>query len=222
MESERMAQQSRAEATRRATIQAAAEMFAANGYANTNLADIISHPGISKGAVYFHFASKETLARATIDEQHAMSMAACRNLLDTALPPLESLISMSLLVVDQLLTSPLIRAGVRLTGEIGDARGTVADPHREWVELVATIADRAIDDGDLLPGIDSEDFANFLVAAFDGVRMWSTHGNTTRDLPIRTERLWTFVLPGIVDAPHVEYFREYVHRRWLHASLDTE
>ncbi|CAG7628482.1 TetR family transcriptional regulator [Rhodococcus wratislaviensis IFP 2016] len=222
MESERMTQQSRAEATRRATIEAAAEVFAANGYANTNLADIISHPGISKGAVYFHFTSKETLARATIDEQHATSMAACRNLLDTALPPLESLISMSLLMVDQLLTSPLTRAGVRLTGEIGDARGTVTDPHREWVELVATIADRAIDAGDLLPDTDSEDFANFLVAAFDGVRMWSTHGNTTRDLPIRTEQLWTFVLPGIVDAPHVDYFREYVHRRWGHASLDTE
>jgi AcrR family transcriptional regulator len=208
-------QQARADATRRSIIEAAAEMFAATGYANTNLDDIIVRAAISKGALYFHFTSKEGLARAVIDEQHAKAMAGCRNLLDSPLPPLESLISISSQFVAQLLTSPLARAGARLTAEIGETHGMVTDYHQEWLALVAALAERAITTGDMLPGVNSDDFANFLVAAFDGIRFWSIHANGSEDLAARTERLWIFLLPSIVHPSDLGFFREYIHRLWL-------
>ena len=43
-------------------LNAAAALFAEKGYANTTLQDIIDATGLSKGAVYHHFQSKEEIA----------------------------------------------------------------------------------------------------------------------------------------------------------------
>src|SRR5262245_25455707 len=55
-------------ATRRAEIVAAASrLFATNGFHSTSMADIISETGLSAGAVYRYFRSKEELIGATAD-----------------------------------------------------------------------------------------------------------------------------------------------------------
>lgn len=43
-------------------LNAAAALFAEKGYAHTTLQDIIDATGLSKGAVYHHFQSKEEIA----------------------------------------------------------------------------------------------------------------------------------------------------------------
>lgn len=48
--------------TRAELIQVAAERFAENGYHGTSYAELVSSSGMSKGAFYFHFASKQELA----------------------------------------------------------------------------------------------------------------------------------------------------------------
>ena len=49
-------------ADRRKNPDAAAALFAEKGYAHTTLQDIIDATGLSKGAVYHHFQSKEEIA----------------------------------------------------------------------------------------------------------------------------------------------------------------
>lgn len=44
-------------------LDAAAQLFAEKGYQNTTLQDIITATGLSKGAVYHHFRSKEEIAQ---------------------------------------------------------------------------------------------------------------------------------------------------------------
>lgn len=66
--------QKRAIATRQAVLVAAAEVFNRMGYVNAGLQEIISESGVTKGSLYFHFSSKEQLARAVIDEGCARSM----------------------------------------------------------------------------------------------------------------------------------------------------
>lgn len=58
-----MAQQERAVRTRRAVLEAAATVFADHGYTAATVADILKTAGVTKGALYFHFDSKEALAR---------------------------------------------------------------------------------------------------------------------------------------------------------------
>lgn len=56
--------QDRAELTRKRIIDAAASAFAADGYDRVTLNSLIEASGVSKGAFYFHFSSKEELALA--------------------------------------------------------------------------------------------------------------------------------------------------------------
>src|SRR5258705_4564694 len=58
-----MVNQERAARTKRNLIRSAAEVFEREGYAAASLTVISSQAGVSNGALHFHFASKEDLAR---------------------------------------------------------------------------------------------------------------------------------------------------------------
>lgn len=61
-------QQERARRTRSTIVGAAAAEFAKRGYAAASINAILEHSNATKGAMYFHFASKEDLARAVLEE----------------------------------------------------------------------------------------------------------------------------------------------------------
>ena len=63
-----MARQARAEVTRGKIIDAAVELFTDSGYGDTDLAAIVRRAGITKGAFYYHFESKEQVADAIVAE----------------------------------------------------------------------------------------------------------------------------------------------------------
>lgn len=49
-------------------LRAAADLFVERGYHDTSIEDIAARVGIAKGTVYLHFASKEDLALALVDQ----------------------------------------------------------------------------------------------------------------------------------------------------------
>jgi len=51
----------RREQTRSAILEAATAAFAADGYEATGVAEICERAGVSKGAFYYHFESKEAV-----------------------------------------------------------------------------------------------------------------------------------------------------------------
>jgi AcrR family transcriptional regulator len=53
--------QQRGEATRSHILDAAGELFAEHGYDATSVADICAHAGVTKGAFYHHFESKQAV-----------------------------------------------------------------------------------------------------------------------------------------------------------------
>ena len=55
--------------TRERLIEAAAQVFARKGFAATSLDEIAEEAGLTKGAVYSNFASKEDLVRALLEER---------------------------------------------------------------------------------------------------------------------------------------------------------
>lgn len=57
-----------AEETRTALIQAARELFTEKGYADTGTEEILRRAHTSRGAMYHHFASKEALFRAALED----------------------------------------------------------------------------------------------------------------------------------------------------------
>jgi AcrR family transcriptional regulator len=58
----------RSEATQRALLGSARELFGARGFAGTSLEEVVRHAGLTKGALYHHFAGKEALFLAVFEE----------------------------------------------------------------------------------------------------------------------------------------------------------
>ena len=72
---ERRSQAERSATTRAALVRAARELFGLDGYAATGREAIVERAGVTRGALYHHFADKEALFRAVFEELEAEVMA---------------------------------------------------------------------------------------------------------------------------------------------------
>lgn len=65
----RRSQPERSEATTRALVESARELFASEGYSDTQLDDVVRAAGVTKGALYHHFRGKADLFRAVFEHE---------------------------------------------------------------------------------------------------------------------------------------------------------
>jgi TetR/AcrR family transcriptional regulator, repressor for uid operon len=112
-----MARQARAEVTRSKIIDAAADLFDKYGYAATSLSDIIARAGVTKGALYCHFSSKQELGDVVVAEQHSVWISAAREFASSTTAALPALLDMSFHLAGQLIGNSIVRGGIRLTLE---------------------------------------------------------------------------------------------------------
>jgi AcrR family transcriptional regulator len=59
-------------ARRRQILDAAIDCFAREGFHRTSMSQIIARSGMSAGAIYLHFASKDDIVEAIAEERHSM------------------------------------------------------------------------------------------------------------------------------------------------------
>ena len=81
------------EATRRAVLDAARSAFGKKGYAQTSVDEIATAAGVTKGAVYHHFAGKEALFRVVHAEVEADALARATGAADPSAAPIEQLVT---------------------------------------------------------------------------------------------------------------------------------
>ncbi len=195
-----MAQQQRAIGTRAAIIRGAAVAFRDHGYGSTTLAGLEAAAGVSKGALYFHFASKEALALAVIEAQHEASIGMGQRLLDATVPGLQALILMTFELATQVRDEPVVSAGIRLTMEASNFSVPVVGPFHDWISVCGQALRRAVDDGDVSADLNLEAAAHFISPAFTGVQTVSQVLTGRTDLFQRVEEMWSLLLPGLLSA----------------------
>lgn len=193
-----MVLQDRARATRVAIVTGAAAVFEEHGYGNASLSQVSAAAQVTKGALYFHFKSKEDLASAVIEEQHRIVVAESENLLGEARPALVTMILMCRAFGLHLVHEPVVRAGIRLTLEATAFGQPVQGPYEDWITVMEQLTDRAKREQQIRSSVDSAAFARYLVASFTGVQMVSGVLTGRADVMQRIEEMWVILLPGIM------------------------
>jgi AcrR family transcriptional regulator len=109
----RPVQQSRAHITRRALLAAAGEHFATHGYHATTLADLLRDGTATKGALYFHFPSKEALAGELVSAMSESWERVLPEVLRQASDALEALVLLTDVVIVRM-DDPVVRGAARV------------------------------------------------------------------------------------------------------------
>lgn len=188
--------QARAEATRTGVLMAAAAVFERKGFAGATISDILDEASVTKGALYFHFDSKEALAAAIIEQQADWREAHAPE----SRWAMQRIIDLSFRFVHALRSDPLVRASIRLTLERNTFRTDDPSPYEGWVSTVAQLFVEARDAGELHADVDPDRAAAVAVAALTGTQLVSEALSGREDVVERVEDLWRLLLPGLVPA----------------------
>ncbi|MBV7695801.1 ScbR family autoregulator-binding transcription factor [Streptomyces sp. TRM70350] len=187
-----MAKQERAIRTRRAILEAAGAVFDEHGYTSTTIAMVLERAEVTKGALYFHFPSKESLAQAVLDEQvpfGAIPSQPCK---------LQEVIDITFVVGQRLLNNALLRGSVRLAVDQCAPPGVDhTGPFRQWTDHLTPLLEKARAQGELLPTVDPRETVELLVGAFTGIQLMSRALTGRDDLGRRLSVLWSHMLPSI-------------------------
>lgn len=192
-ETQRAPMQSRAAATRAAVLRAAAEVFEQHGFGAATISQILDQADVTKGALYFHFDSKESLAQAIIAEQSNWREVNT----EESVCATQRMIDLSHRFVQALQTDPLVRASIRLTLERNTFATEDPGPYVGWVDAITEILTEARSGKDLLPHCDPAEVAGVVTAGVTGLQLLSEATSGRRDLSQRLVSFWSIVLPGI-------------------------
>ncbi|MEV0531932.1 ScbR family autoregulator-binding transcription factor [Kitasatospora sp. NPDC050463] len=177
--------------TRRLILEAAASVFDECGYEAATIGEVVARAGVTRGAVYFHFASKRDLALGVVEEQFAHDVVperACR---------LQEFVDTGMVVAHLMPRDTLLSAGARLSlGQdgVGDLGGGAVPG---WIARFETLLTAAGERGELLPHVVPADTAWLVTAAWSGVQIQSQKLSDRTDLERRIADLFQHVLPSV-------------------------
>jgi AcrR family transcriptional regulator len=112
----RRTQAERSAATRAALLAAARRLFAEHGYAGTGREEIVRAAGVTRGALYHHYAGKEDLFRAVYEELEHEIMARVGAAAEASADPAEMLRLGALAYLDAAL-DPAVQRVVLIDGD---------------------------------------------------------------------------------------------------------
>lgn len=217
-----MARQVRSELTRRKILDAAIDVFSEVGYAAAGWGTIIERTGMTKGALYHHFDSKEALASDIIDEGGEVVLRAFRNVCGSASPALENMIHGTFAVANVLSTDKTARAAEQLVAALSGFNDAVARCCAGWVAAMAEQASEGVAQGDLREDVDPESLAQTIVGAMYGTRLFSIAIARNRQsesmldqLNAQLTQIWIVLLPGVAAEASLPYFRQFLAREAL-------
>ena len=159
---------------------------------------------ISKGALYFHFPSKEVLAEAIVQEQSSMWRLAVGNLLGRYSRAIPAMLELSWRAACMCRDDAVVRAGLRLVAERSLSDPSAPHPCAGLAGIVDGLLADARAQHDLLPQVEISNATGFIAAALYGLQhiALTRHArpadNGYTDRPECVTAMWRFLLPGLV------------------------
>lgn len=213
-----MVRQARSEATRRRIIDSAIDLINEIGYPAAGLADIIERAELTKGALYYHFDSKEALATAIIEEGAATVLDTFRAASRSSSPAMENIVHGLFMITDVLSGDRVAQAASRLLRTFGGFNASAKQTYVALLDEMTQMTASAVAEGDLRPGLDAEESSNVIVGAMLGAELFSSALANGKDLRARFTRALEIMLPAIVSDESLAYYREFVARQSMRGS----
>jgi AcrR family transcriptional regulator len=213
-----MVRQARSEATRRKIITSAVELFNEIGYPATGLGDIIERAEMTKGALYYHFDSKESLATAIIEEGSTRLADAFHNINTSSAPSLEGIIHGVFVVADLMSTDQIARSGTQLLRAFGEFNDVAARTYGNWTAEMTERTRQAIEEGDVRAELDPQAIGETIVGSMLGAELLASASTAGADVLQRVARAWQVLLPAIVSRESLAYFEEFLARESMRHS----
>jgi AcrR family transcriptional regulator len=192
--------QERARRTREQILETAAAAFARDGYEGTSLNELIRASGFTKGAFYFHFASKEELALATFRYKQEQIVERTRREAEReadAETELRTLLRVRARVYTE---DPSARCILRLGAELGAKAGPDSEFARFQeltVETFAGIVRRGQAEGSMRADLDPRKAGEAIFGAMIGADRLSRLLSGGKDLEQRGQELVDLLVHGL-------------------------
>ena len=203
---------SRSLRTRRSLLLAAASEIDAAGYHGASLRTILESAQLTKGALYFHFTSKEDLARAVVVE----AMSSWREVVDAVrrlgLDPLWSQIVEVDASVGRRMYDPPARAAGRIIAATDMFDGLRGEWMAAWSADTAASMTRAAEVGVLRHEVEPEHLARSVMALTSGHFVLADLYPGAGDYFCRMNDMWEGLLP-VVTTPR--WFDDFTRSGWL-------
>lgn len=191
-----MAKQSRSRRTHEQILESAAAEFARHGYQDANLQRVADRIGVTKGAVYGHFDSKEGLASALVERLGEVLQSATDGPGAQDAPALEELRRFTSALAERIESDVRINAALRLAVDRAQAEaeppGFLADIRRRALEVL----DSDWPPDGRTPSLPSGPLADLAVAMLVGA--YYTAPSTDRHgLSARVRDMWEVLVPAL-------------------------
>ena len=188
--------QKRANATRAQIVRGAAEVFEREGFVAATLTKIVGNAGVTKGALYFHFRTKEELAYAVFEEPWlwlAEPEEGTEN-------PFRAVVDLCARFVNALDKDPVMRAAIRLALErtVPVRESGRPNPYDAWCGAVGVLLSQAESKGALV--VAARVATDLVTAAVTGVLI-SERSRAGRDR--RLAELWDVLAASLLASEEV-------------------
>lgn len=176
----------------RELLEAALQVFARNGYRNATLDEVAETAGVTKGAIYHYFDTKEALLLGVIDHYQKLAFGRAEQAIRDERLPASTRIRLLIrkMFDDSEGRRDLLALLVRgVTHELPRVHERwLLGPARLWI-LVARLVDDGKERGEFRPDADGDVGARVLVSGLMLQLMWQIHAETVPALAMDADRL---------------------------------
>jgi AcrR family transcriptional regulator len=178
-----------------ALLEAALEVFALRGYRTARLDDVAEVAGVTKGAIYHYFDTKEALLLGVVDHYQALAFGRAEDALREGGMPATARIR--LLMRKVFGHSDVANRGRLLTLLLRGMAHEVPRVHERWLRegparlwtMLARLVEEGKESGEFRRDADGEVGARVLVSGLMLQRMWQQHGDAVPELVVDQDRL---------------------------------
>jgi AcrR family transcriptional regulator len=167
------------ERTKRMIVERSAPVFNTKGFSGTSICDLVRETGFEKGGIYNHFSSKEELALAAFDYSAGIMRERFEKALRGKGGASERLFAV-IGVLGGVALDPPVAGGCPVMNtavEADDANTALKESAvramTEWHSLIARIAEKGAEDGELSARVDPSEVASLVVSTLEGALMLS-------------------------------------------------